>query len=204
MGVSKRTVATLESQFKGGFLAPEQEIEFARQLEDVLPDDVGSVDRPDGMSAAEVADALDLDGSVGRVRRVLDGLVAAGRAKIAAEGAGDANGARGDRRFLARREFVSLVRSDLKSRVDGLNHILGTVEAAVVARLAGADPRPAVARTLSLIGTDETMSALSKGLVHELRYRCADAEEDALSSGGSDRYAATLVLAPLPSDGTGI
>ncbi len=188
LGVSRRTVATLEAQHKSDFLAPERELEFARAVEHSL------ADTPE--SAAEVAARLDdRGGDDVEVQRVLDALAASGRAAATGGGPGDDS-----RRYALNRGFRSLVRNDLHARIDGLNQILDVVTSAVRGRLAGDDPRPTVARTLSLVGTAKAVDGLARDLVHTLRHRCTDAEEESLNDGGTDRYAVTLVLAPLDGD----
>lgn len=185
--VSLRTVSRLERSLGTEFLAPEDEVELERRVERLFE-----------------AESLDADQAVARlpdvpanvVQRVLDSLTAAGRLKREGEPPRYANGA----------SFASLVRSDLKARVDGLNHQLDTVLASVRARFF-ARPEPAatppigVARTVSFRLRPEDAPAFAAALVQFVRAQVGEAEAAALAQGGGEPCAITLALAPMPEDG---
>lgn len=174
-GRSLRTVVQLEREYRDNFLAPEHEVERTRRIEDVL--ESGPLD------AAEVARRLGEDAAV--IGCVLEGLAATGR--VARDG---------DGRYVLNRAFVSLVRDDFAARIDGLNHQLDVVTAAVVERfLDGA--RPTVARTLSFVGTPEDVERLGRTLIRVFREACGETEDEALRKGGHARWGATMALAPM-------
>lgn len=182
MGKSLRTVGNLERQFRTDFLAPETELEHARQVEDVF-DDVP-------MALAEVQRRLPhLDPE--DVERVLDGLASVGRVHL--------RGANGERRYALNPSFVSLVRDDVDTQIDGLRHQLDVIVAAVRTRFFGGD-RHAMARTLSFVADPDDMEVLGDEFVLDLRRRCIEAEEAALKKKSHGRYAVTFVLTPMRDD----
>lgn len=178
-GRSLRTVGQLERASRENFLAPEHEVERTRRLEDAL--EAGP------LTAAEAAERL--GESADELRGVLEGLAAAGRVDRLADG-----------RFALDHTFVSLVRQDLTARIDGLNHQLDAVTAALLTRFFNPSA-PTLARTLSFVADPATIEALGQRLAREMRAACGDAEEAALVEGRAEgrveRYAATLALAPM-------
>ena len=180
LGTSLRTVASLDEQYRGDFLAPEREVELARRIEDTLGRGPATAERLAALPGAEAEG----------VERALVGLVTAGRVEGLGAAGGDPSG------YRLRRSFVSLVGDGLLARIDGLNHQLDVIAAAVRSRFLGGDERPALARTLSFVGTSERVSALANELARSVRQRCADAEEDSLGQDGFESYSVTLALAP--------
>ena len=174
-GRSLRTVGILERQFRANFLAPVDEVEFTRRVEGAL--DSGP------RSAADVA--TELDAPADRVLSVLEGLVGTARVTRAPDG-----------RFTVDRRYVSLVTDDPAARIDGLNHQLDVLAAAVVTRFLEPD-RTSIGRTLSFVATPEVVEALAATLARELRARCGEAEEASLEAGDYARYGVTFALAPL-------
>ena len=180
-GTSLRTVVAVERKYRGGFLAPEYEVELYRRVEEALT--VRST------TAEDMAVQLEADEDA--VRRTLDGLVGAGRAE--ATPAGDTV----EFSFLER--HPSLVRADLLSRIDGLKHQLEVLVSAVSRRFFDEGDtgkrRPSVARTVSFLGISDDVEALADELVRMLRLRAIDVEERALRKGGHERYGLTMALA---------
>jgi transcriptional regulator with XRE-family HTH domain len=187
--VSLRTVSRLERSLGTEFLAPEDEVELERRVEHLFEADTLDAEQA-------VARLPDVPANV--VQRLLDSLTAAGRLKREGEPPRYANGA----------TFASLVRSDLKARVDGLNHQLDTVLASVRARFFARPqtsdpvaPTIGVARTLSFRLRPEDAPAFAAALVQFVRAQVAEAEEVALAQGGGEACALTFALAPMPEDG---
>jgi hypothetical protein len=174
-GRSLRTVGQLEREYRDDFLAPEHEVERTRRLEDAL--------ESGPLTAAEAATRL--GESADELRGVLEGLAAAGRVHRLP-----------DDRFALNHAFASLVRQDLTGRIDGLNHQLDVVTAAILTRFFNPSA-PMIARTLSFVADPATVEALAQRLAREMRATCGDAEEAALESGRAHRYGATLALAPM-------
>lgn len=185
-GKSLRTVGTLERQYRTNFFAPERELEFARRVESVF--EHGS------RTTAEVEAALadDADATADEIERAVEGLLSAGRIVVEARD-GDCP------RYALDRRFISLVQSDLEARVDGLNHQLDVIAAAVRSRFL-APRRRAIARSLAFVAHPDDVEALGEALVRALRDRCSDAEETALEAGGYERYGVTLALAPMEKE----
>lgn len=175
MDRSLRTVGNLERQYRSDFLAPETELTWMRDLEHALSD------AP--LTRDQLADRLsDVDGTT--LDRLLAGLVTMQRLT-----------AHDDGRYALNRDFVSLVRDDLDAQLDGLRHQLDVIVQTVLQRFVG-DRTSALARTLSFVALPGDMATLSDDLIRELRSRCIDAEERALKSNDSDRYAVTLAITP--------
>ena len=176
-GRSLRTVGQLEREYRDNFLAPEREVERTRRLEDAL--EAGPLTPADAARALGEPDAAD------EIRGVLEGLAAAGRVERHADG-----------RFTLNHAFASLVREDLTARIDGLNHQLDVVTAAILTRFFD-ERAPMIARTLSFVADPAVVEALGQKLAKELRAACGDAEDAALENGHPKRYGATLALAPM-------
>jgi hypothetical protein len=179
MGKSLRTVGNLERQYRTDFLAPETELEHTRQVEDAFADAPLSLD-----DVCERVPHIDTD----EVERVLDGLTSVGRVHL--------HGSNGDRQYVLDPTFVSLVRDDVDTQIDGLRHQLDVIVAAVRARFFDRG-QPAMARTLSFVADPEDMEALGDDFVLGLRRRCIEAEEAALKRKSRGRYAVTFVLTPM-------
>lgn len=172
---SLRTVGALEKQYRGDFLAPEVEVERARRIEAEFADGPRTV----------AAVAKRLSQPVEEVQTIADALLAAGRLQSAANG-----------RLALNHDYVSLVRQDLKNRVDGLNHQLDVVANAVGARFLDGE-HTAIARTFALAALPDRAEDLGDSIVRAVRDRCADAEETALKQGGHAAYAVTLAFTPV-------
>lgn len=180
-GLSLRTIGNLERQYRSNFFAPEDELERRRRIEGVL--------RGGPATAAAVAAAL--REPAGDVERLLVSLTAAGRVRVEPGSAPPL--------YRLDHRFRSLVRSDFLARIDGLNHQLDVIGAAVRGRLLGG-AGPALARTLSFIGRPEDVERFCKSLVDTLRRGCGEVEEQALQAGGYAEYGVTLALAPTSED----
>ncbi len=181
-GKSLRTVGTLEKQYRANFFALEQEVEFSRAVEQAFAHGPRTVD--------EVAAALE-PGAPEDVLRVVTGLVSAGRLRPMKTVPAS---------FELDHRFVSLVRTDLAARIDGLNHQLDVIAHAVSARFL-APQRHSVARSLSFVATPADAKVLGDALVRELRARVIDTEEAALEGGDAfQRYGVTLALAPMENN----
>ena len=135
LDLSLRSVGSLEKLYRSDFLAPERELEFARRVEEAFDQGPTTVE----------AVALALAADPAEVERVVEGLLGAGRLLAQPDGA-----------LSLDRRFRSLVQADLKARIDGLNHQLDVLVAAVQARFFTAD-RPAMARTLTFVATPEAI-----------------------------------------------
>ncbi len=179
MGKSLRTVGNLEKQYRTDFLAPETELEHARQVEGAFDDEPLPLE-----TVCDAVPHIDPD----EVERILDGLVNVGRVHL--------HGANGGRQYVLDPSFVSLVRDDVDTQIDGLRHQLDVIVAAVRARFFDRQ-RPALARTLTFVADPEEMEALGDAFVLDLRRRCIEAEEAALKRKGHGRYAVTFVLTPM-------
>ncbi|MFN3198487.1 MAG: hypothetical protein ACE366_08735 [Bradymonadia bacterium] len=179
LGTSLRTVGNLAHQHRGDFLSPEQEQGLAREIEEALSHGPLSLD---GLIAALTHVSPD------QIQRLLPSLVDSGR--LTAEAGSPVT-------YRLEPAWVSLVREDMQARIDGLNHQLDVIAAAVRTRFLAIDERPAVARTLSFAGTPEDMQKLGRAIAQQLRVLCSEAEEDALEAGGHQRYAVTFALAPV-------
>ncbi len=180
-GTSLRTVVGVEKRYQGRFDADDAETTRWRRVEQALTSE--------GQSVEALAGQLDIDN--GELRRTLSGLVAAGRAVVEAD-------AEGIESFVRTERYRSLVRADLVARIDGLKHQLEVVESAVRRRFVETDDeRPAVARTLSFLGTEADVAKLADLLVKTLRLEAIDVEERALEGGGYQRYGATFAVAPV-------
>jgi transcriptional regulator with XRE-family HTH domain len=179
-GVSLRTVGTLERQAREGVAASAEERALLRHLEERLG-------ARGGATAAELAaDFPDLPTDA--IERLLGALVTAGRLRRV--------GDRAEARFALDARYISLVGSDRAARLDGLNHQLEVLGAAVEARFT-ADGRPALARTLTFSATPEALEALFAALPPAFRAACAAAEEASLDRPGQRTYGATFAVGPL-------
>ncbi len=177
-GKSLRTIGSLERRYRSNFFAPEEELEFARRVEERFEEEPSSVE--------EIAEGL--NSSLDEIRRVVESLSAAGRLKESSPA-----------RYSIERSFRSLMREDLKARIDGLNHQLDIIAAAVRARFLA--PRGnAIARSLSFVAHTEDMEALGDTLIKALREQCGAAEEAALKRGSFQQVGVTLALAPMETD----
>lgn len=176
-GKSLRTIGTLERQLRSDFLAPESEIESTRKIEAVLAQGA--------MPQSELAECSGLEAD--QAQRLIKGMLATGRLLK-----------QGDGRIALNRSFVSLVQSDLKARVDGLNHQLDVILDAVQARFL-APKRDAVARTLDFVIRADQLPGLADTIVRLLRAEVIDAEEAALKGEGFEEFGLTVALAPKPS-----
>jgi len=177
-GRSLRTVTTVEQSYRDDFLGPEREVELARRVTQAL--------RGGARSLPDLAAVLP-DHDEDEVERCVSGLVGAGVVLHTA--------ANPEPRFELV-PYLSLVRDDLLSRLSGLAHQLEVVTSAVRTRFLGSDPRPAVARSFSFVGTEAEMARLADHLVVVLREACGSAEDRSLRQAGHERYSATLALAP--------
>ena len=175
---SLRTVTTVEQSYRDDFLGPEREVELARRVTQAL--------RGGARSLPDLAAVLP-DHDEDEVERCVSGLVGAGVVLHTA--------ANPEPRFELV-PYLSLVRDDLLSRLSGLAHQLEVVTSAVRTRFLGSDPRPAVARSFSFVGTEAEMARLADHLVVVLREACGSAEDRSLRQAGHERYSATLALAP--------
>ncbi len=184
MGKSLRTVGSLERRYRGGFLAPETELELTRDLEDALANEPLALEELH-RRVAQI--------DVAEVKRLVDGLVNVKRVEVR-------RGQDGVRRYALNPSYVSLVRDDVDAQLDGLGHQLKVIVAAVRSRFFERR-HPAVARTLNFVADPEQMEALGDDFIMELRRRCIDAEEAALKKKIRGRYAVTFVLTPLPDSG---
>lgn len=177
-GKSLRTIGSLERLLRSNFLAPEVEVEAFRRIEAALEQEPGTI--------AEVGERAGMD--LDDVTRLMRGLAASGRVVKQPDG-----------RYALDRRFQSLVRQDLKARVDGLNHQLDVVLGAVQARFLSPS-REAMARTLDFVVRAEDVPALADAIVRALRSEVIEAEETALKKGGFDGYGLTIALAPRAED----
>lgn len=179
-GKSLRTVVSVEKQFRSDFLAPADAVKLSRRCEEVIA--------TGPRSAAEVAAHIGADEA--ETRRALEALAAASRARVTTDGDGS------EPRYELKERLLSLVRDDLRQRLDGLRHQLETISAAVSARFFDAAERPVLARTLSFVGAHDEVRALTERLVRHLRMEAIDVEEKALTGADYERFALTIAIAP--------
>ena len=173
-GKSLRTIGGLERQLRSDFLAPEAEVEAFRRVEAALeqgPLDVEAVAKRTGLPSGDVA-------------RLMRGLTTTGRAKKQTDGT-----------YALDHSYRSLVQQALKARIDGLNHQLDVVLAAVQGRFL-APEREAMARSFDFVVRPEDVQSLADAIVRGLRTQVIDAEEAALKTGGFQGYGVTVALGP--------
>lgn len=181
LGKSLRTIGALERQLKGDFLAATEDLALLRRIEDKLEHGPQTLEElieglRDTESASEhIGEAVELLVNVGRLERTRHD---------------------GEPRVALNHSFISLVSGDLRTRIDGLNHQLEVISAAVQARFL-APWRPAVARTLAFVARRQDIEALGESLVGATREQCTEAEEDALKDGKYERFALTMALTPM-------
>jgi hypothetical protein len=173
-GKSLRTIGTLERQLRSDFLAPEAEVESTRQIEGALAQGP--------LSQAVLIERAGVEAS--QANRLIKGMVATGRLLRQSDGT-----------IALNRAFVSLVQSDLKARVDGLNHQLDVILDAVQARFL-APKKEASARTLDFVIRADQLPGLADAIIRLLRAEVIDAEEAALKTEGFEEYGLTVALAP--------
>ncbi|MEO1267006.1 MAG: hypothetical protein AAFX99_02845 [Myxococcota bacterium] len=184
MDRSLRTIGNLERQYRSDFLAPESELSFEREVEEMFSSGPLTVDH----LAEELPhlDRVDLE-------RLVGSLVNMGR--LLEEGDPDGD----ETRYALNRDFVSLMRDALDAQLDGLGHQLGVIAQAVLSRFV-APERAAMARTLSFVALPEDMEALGDDMVFYLRGKCIKAEEKALKVRAFKRFAVTFAMAPMDQD----
>jgi hypothetical protein len=184
LGRSLRTIGHLEKQYKGDFLAPEDELSFLREVEDALSEGALALGELKARFSGELWPE-------GELERAVQSLVSAGRLEAQEGGA----------RYALNRSYQSLVREDLSARLDGLKHQLDVVTNAITARFFK-EGEPSMARTLAFVADEQDMQEMLAELVRTLRSRCVEVEERALEKGRFRRFALTFAAAPMDDDQT--
>lgn len=179
LGVSMRSVATLSARLKQNFLDPEREVGLPRRIEFMLWAEDLSMARLYQLLSSEEPDAIEA-----AVASLLD----EGRI-VEKEGARPVYGVtRSENRLY----------SDVwLARIDGLNHLVGTVSAAVFGRFFAQEPR-AFARTIGLRVRREDLPKL-RALYEEAVWPALKALDDAAAS-DVDAEAIDIALCWAPSD----
>ena len=186
-GMSLRTIGGLERQAREGVAATAEERALQRHLEELLG-------RGGPLTAGEIAERFDA-APPETTERMLTALTAEGR--LLCQGTGR------DARYALDPHYVSLVGPDRAARLDGLNHQLEVLGAAVAARFLRSERR-GLARTLSFVATPAALDALLQALPKAFRELCAAAEEASLDQPGHHTYGATFAIGPLgPADPAG-
>lgn len=178
LGVSLRTVGTLNRELKGPFYAPETAVEPVRRVTTAL------LGRPSTVEA--LVDATGLE--VAEVRRALAQLQEVGWVE------------EGDGVFGLSTTLRSYVTDDLQRRVDGVNHQLAIIADSVWARFVRGNTETATGRSWSFVGRPERVHAALDRVVAQLRAEAVELEEDALAEGVRDRFAMTFAITPLEDD----
>lgn len=182
-GRSLRSVTALEREFRSDFLEPAAEVELGRRLEEWLAEGEQAID--------ELADR-DPELEVATLQRHLDALVGGARARRV-EGPPP--------KYVLAERYLSLVEEDLHARLGGLRHQLEVISEAARRRFLTKDNgRPAVARTISFAGRAEQVEAAAKEIVRRVRELAIEVEEEALDTGGYDRYAITLAISAVDDE----
>lgn len=179
LGVSMRSVANLSSRLKQNFLDPEREVGLPRRIEFMLWAEDLSLARLQQVLSSEDPAAIDA---------AVASLVAEGRI-VEIEGP---------------RPVYSVTRSENRlysdmwlARVDGLNHLVSTVSAAVFGRFFAGEPR-SFARTIGLRVRPEDLPKL-RALYEEQIWPALKALDDAAAADG-DAEAIDIALCWAPND----
>lgn len=184
LGVSLRTVGSLNKKLRGNFLAPEDEVEPLRQLTDLLLD--GPQDRDALLQALDAIDPI-------RVQRSL--------AMLEQYGWLDVDGPdEGNPRYALKTRHRSFVSDDLDRRFDGLNHQLSILNASAQQRFLAGNDETARARSWFFAAREADVAPFIEHMVRELRHGAIDLEETALASGSYRRFGVTLAIAPVEVD----
>lgn len=187
-GVSLRTVVALERQAREGIAATAEERALQRHIEE-------SLGREGGQTAAGLADHFETP------VEVMDRMLAA----LTAEGRVIQDGPAAQARYRIDPRFVSLVSTDRAARLDGLNHQLDVLGAAVEGRFLRSEGR-SMARTFTFVATPQALDALLQTLPQHFRASVIATEEASIGecaegesarSGGQQTYGATFAIGPM-------
>lgn len=176
-GKSLRTVSSLHQRYRSDFFAPEREVQFRRDIAEVLQEK--PVSREDLAAAfpsrtpEDVAAAVD---DLLREKRILeDGTLL--------------------RRNPEHHDFFD--EADIVRRVDGLNRQMDIVASTVFTRLLDGDANAAAARTYVFAARDEDFHALVDDMLEMLRERAIAADAAAQDAGVRTRHGFTFAAGPL-------
>ena len=179
-GKSLRTVSSLHRRFRSDFFAPEREVQFRRELADLLAR--GPVSRE------VLADRFPDQGA--RLDAAVTELLVEGRI-VETDGLLSRNSADHD--------FFDA--GNLNARLDGLNRQQDILAETVWQRLMTVDPPPeSVARSYVFAATDDDFRALIDELMAKLRHDCVAADLAAHDQGQDNRRAITFATATLENE----
>lgn len=172
LGLSLRSVGSLNRRLKEAFFAAETEVQPARKVSSVL------VEGP--RSLAEIQRALpDLERS--QVRQALAFLKESGWVQL------------DSRRYALVSRLRSYVDEDLTRRIDALNNQMEILAASVWSRFVAGEAT-AVGRSWVFAAKKEALLAFIDQTIRSLRHDAIDLEESALNEGPFERYGVTLAI----------
>jgi DNA-binding transcriptional ArsR family regulator len=178
LGLSLRSVGTLNRRLKRAFFAAEQAVQPARRITSLL------LDGP--RSAAELErQASELEPS--QVRRALDLLRQEGWVE------------RSGRRFSLRTRLRSFVDEELSRRIDALNNQMEIIASSVWARFLDRS-EGASGRTWVFAARPADIQAFIAETIRTLRHGAIDLEEAALAEGAFARYGVTVAFSPVEKE----
>jgi hypothetical protein len=174
LGVSLRTVGTLNRRRRLSFFAPESEVQPARRISAILLDGAKTL--------AEIRRAAP-ELAAEQVRQALRFLHAQGWISSA------------DRRYALRGRLRSYIDETLTRRIDALNNQMEIMAESVWRSFVEGDGATAVGRSWSFAARAEELAAFADRTIRELRHGAIDLEESALRSDGAARFGVTIAFA---------
>jgi len=180
MGKSKRTVGYLLQRYREDFFSRTEELELLRTVEAEILRGRTTID--------EIARVLS-EGQRERLPSALEALRQAGRIeRKAGENAGTV--------YCASDKLSSWVTDEIDSRIDGLNHQMRGISAAVWSRFIRDDGETSAVRTYGFKAKPSTVAGMIAGLIRYLRQQCVDAEEEAFEAGTGSSFLLSFSIAP--------
>lgn len=181
--ISLRKVSLLSSRLKENFFTPEKEFELPRRIEFLL--------WAEPMSALRIRQVLKAEHEVTEIDAAIALLAEQQRIELVSNGITEM--------YQLSKHSARLYQGQLMSRIDGLNHLLQVVGAAVQGRFFAADPR-AFARSVSLRVAPEAQDELRALYQDVIWPKLAELEEKA--TGRPDAIAMDLSICWAPYDPT--
>ena len=180
MGKSRRTVGYLVRRYREDFFSRTEELELLRVVEaEVLR----------GRSTTDEITAVLSERQSDRLAGALKALCQAGRIE-------QRTGADGETSFAVSHQLSSWVTDDIDGRIDGLNHQMRGISAAVWSRFIRDDRETSAVRTYGFKAEPETVARMIKSLIRHIRHECVDAEEEALAAGTGSSFLLSVSVAP--------
>ncbi len=175
LGVSLRTVTTLNKRFKEEFFKPENEVEPLRQVMAAL--DQGT------MTLSELKETLPSMSSreLGRTLKRLESYTWVRKSKDG---------------YAANKRLRSYVDETLPRAIDGVNHQVRTIADAVWERFVMGEGDRAAGRSWSFMAVPDQVHAFLKQTLVELRQKAVELEEEAMDDPCRARHHLTIAVAP--------